>query len=89
MTERIFHREEKGGEENLYFKLTRCIFHFTDSNALSENKKIRALKLLALKVAAHLKWDLDTLNKRWYFGIHLFVSFTYFYGISLRTGWKI
>lgn len=30
---------------------------------LSENKKIRALKLLALKVAAHLNWNLTTLIK--------------------------
>ncbi|XP_029447593.1 integrator complex subunit 8 isoform X1 [Rhinatrema bivittatum] len=29
----------------------------------ADNKRNRTLKLLALKVAAHLKWDLDTLEK--------------------------
>lgn len=30
-----------------------------------DNKRNRILKLLALKVAAHLKWDLDVLEKRY------------------------
>lgn len=30
-----------------------------------DNKRNRVLKLLALKVAAHLKWDLDILEKRY------------------------
>jgi hypothetical protein len=30
-----------------------------------DNKRNRILKLLALKVAAHLKWDLDILEKRY------------------------
>lgn len=30
-----------------------------------DNKRNRILKLLALKVAAHLKWNLDVLEKRY------------------------
>lgn len=34
-----------------------------------DNKRNRVLKLLALKVAAHLKWDLDVLDKRYCFSL--------------------
>nr|XP_006014508.1 PREDICTED: integrator complex subunit 8-like [Latimeria chalumnae] len=38
----------------------------------ADNKRNQTLKLLALKIAAHLKWDLETLEKR--YGVVLPVS---------------
>jgi len=39
------------------------IVHFVDKSD-GENKKIRVLKLLAVKAACFLKWNLSTLERR-------------------------
>ncbi|XP_041376535.1 integrator complex subunit 8-like [Gigantopelta aegis] len=44
----------------------------TNGKVLEENKKVKALRLLAMKVAAHLKWNMNVLEK----GVPLPVSQT-------------
>lgn len=38
----------------------------------ADNRRNRTLKLLALKVAAHMKWDLDALEKGLVFSVSAF-----------------
>jgi len=40
-----------------------CVYAFADKPN-TENKKIRVLKLLAIKAACFLKWNLSDLEKR-------------------------
>jgi hypothetical protein len=41
------------------------LYYFSDKIVVKESKKVIALKLLALKVAAHLNWNLNVLLKKW------------------------
>ncbi len=52
-------------EDHVYvFWSISFFFLLADTNDDGDTKKVQALKLLALKVASHLKWNLDVLEDR-------------------------